>query len=52
MAGQFKKYFGETDEKVKFTETNLIDRDIVIEQVENAKVINNVAEERIIDISK
>jgi 2',3'-cyclic-nucleotide 2'-phosphodiesterase (5'-nucleotidase family) len=52
MAGQFKKYFGETDEKVNFTETNLIDRDIVIEQVENAKVINNVAEERIIDISK
>ncbi len=52
MAGQFKKYFGETDTKVKFTETNLIDRDIVIEQVENAKVINNVAEERIIDISK
>jgi 5'-nucleotidase / UDP-sugar diphosphatase len=52
MAGQFKKYFGETEEKVKFTDTNLIDRDIVIEQVENAKVINNAAEERIIDISK
>jgi 2',3'-cyclic-nucleotide 2'-phosphodiesterase (5'-nucleotidase family) len=52
VAGQFKKFFGEVEEPVKFTDTNLIDRDILLEQVEKVKVINNVVEKRIIDISK
>ena len=52
MAGQFKKFFGDVEEEVKFTDTNLIDRDIIIEQVEKSKVINNLPEERITDISK
>jgi hypothetical protein len=52
MAGQFKKFFGEVDEPVKFTDTNMIDRDILLTQVEKAKIINNVLEDRIIDISK
>ena len=29
MAGQFKKFFGEVEEPVKFTDTNMIDRDIL-----------------------
>jgi 2',3'-cyclic-nucleotide 2'-phosphodiesterase (5'-nucleotidase family) len=52
MAGQFKKFFGDVEETINFTDTNLIDRDIIIEQVENSKVINNLPEERIKDISK
>jgi hypothetical protein len=52
MAGQFKKFFGEVEEPVKFTDTNMIDRDILLTQVEKAKIINNVLEERIIDTSK
>ena len=52
VAGQFKKYFGEVDVPVKFYDTNFIDRDVLLEQVENAKVINNVVEARIIDVSK
>jgi len=37
---------------VKFYDSNFIDRDVLLEQVENAKVINNVVEARIIDVSK
>jgi len=52
VAGQFKKFFGEVDMPVKFYDSNFIDRDVLLEQVENAKVINNVVEARIIDVSK
>jgi len=38
VAGQFKKFFGEVEEPVKFTDTNLIDRDILLEQVRCSKL--------------
>ena len=52
VAGQFNKYFGDVPEEIEFTDTNIIDRDLLIEAVENQKTINSVLEKRIIDISK
>ncbi len=52
VAGQFNKYFGDVTEEIEYTDTNIIDRDLIIEAVENQKIINSVLENRIIDISK
>lgn len=52
VGSQFKKYFGDVSEEIKITDTNIIDRDLLIEAVENQKVINSVVEKRIEDISK
>ncbi len=52
VGAQFKKYFGVVPEEIKITDTNLIDRDLLIEAVENEKDINNVLEKRIEDVSK
>ncbi|MEO6693787.1 MAG: bifunctional UDP-sugar hydrolase/5'-nucleotidase [Ignavibacteria bacterium] len=52
VGSQFKKYFGEVSEVVKITDTNIIDRDLLIEAVENQKIINSVIENRVEDISK
>ncbi|MCB0727660.1 MAG: bifunctional metallophosphatase/5'-nucleotidase [Ignavibacteriae bacterium] len=52
VASQFNKYFGEVDEEIKITDTNIIDRDLIIEAVENQKVIDFVLEVRIEDLSK
>ena len=52
VAGQFKKYFGDVSEEIIVTDTNILDRDLIIEAVENQKNINSVLEKRIIDISK
>lgn len=51
VASQFNKYFGETDEDIIITDTNIIDRDLIIEAVENQKVINSVLETRVEDVS-
>lgn len=51
MAGQFKKYFGEVSEEIVITDTNIIDRDMFIEAVEEQDNVNSVLEKRIIDIS-
>jgi 2',3'-cyclic-nucleotide 2'-phosphodiesterase (5'-nucleotidase family) len=51
MGEQVKKYFGEFDEKIKLTDTKLLDRDILIKAVEEQKVINGMLEKRIIDLS-
>jgi hypothetical protein len=40
------------DEEIIITDTNIIDRDLLIEAVENQKIINSVLEKRIEDISK
>lgn len=52
VGSQFKKYFGDVDEEIIITDTNIIDRDLLIEAVENQKIINSVLEKRIEDISK
>lgn len=49
---QFKKFFGEVDEKVEGNSTGLIDRDLIIQAVEELKVINTVVEKRIVNVSK
>jgi 2',3'-cyclic-nucleotide 2'-phosphodiesterase (5'-nucleotidase family) len=52
VGSQFKKYFGNVSEEIKITDTNIIDRDLLIEAVENQKVIDTVIEKRIEDVSK
>lgn len=52
VGSQFKKYFGDVSEDVMIIETNIIDRDLLIEAVEEQKIINSVMEDRVEDISK
>lgn len=52
VVSQLKKYFGEIPEEIKAEDTNILDRDLVIEAVEKQKEINPVFEKRIVDISK
>lgn len=51
-ASQTKKYFGDITEAFTVEDTNIIDRDLVMEAVEQQKTINSVFENRVIDISK
>jgi 2',3'-cyclic-nucleotide 2'-phosphodiesterase/3'-nucleotidase len=46
-ASQAKKYFGEFGEEINATDTNVIDRDALLEAVKQQKVINNVFETRL-----
>lgn len=48
-AAQAKKYFGDFGEEIKAVDTNVIDRDALLEAVRQQKVINNVFENRLID---
>jgi len=48
-AAQAKKYFGDFGEEIKAVDTNVIDRDALLEAVKQQKVINNVFENRLID---
>lgn len=52
MVSQLKKYFGDIPEEVKAEDTNIIDRDLIIEAVEKQKEINPVFEKRIVDKDK
>ncbi len=47
-ASQAKKYFGDFGEEIITTDTNVIDRDALLEAVKQQKVINNVFETRLI----
>jgi 2',3'-cyclic-nucleotide 2'-phosphodiesterase (5'-nucleotidase family) len=47
-ASQYKKYFGELSWELKADDTNIIDRDLLLEAVQKQKVINNVYEKRVI----
>ncbi len=51
VGAQFKKYFGDISGELKVTDTNIIDRDLLIEAVENQKEINPVLETRVQDVS-
>ncbi|MDQ3020359.1 MAG: bifunctional metallophosphatase/5'-nucleotidase [Bacteroidota bacterium] len=52
VGSQFKKYFGDISEEIIINDTNIIDRDLLIEAVENQKDINSILEKRIEDVSK
>jgi 2',3'-cyclic-nucleotide 2'-phosphodiesterase (5'-nucleotidase family) len=47
-ASQYKKYFGELSAEINADDTNIIDRDLLLEAVQKQKVINNVYEKRVI----
>ncbi|HCA42670.1 MAG TPA: hypothetical protein DEP28_05385 [Bacteroidetes bacterium] len=49
MAAQFKKYFGDIGHDIIVNDTNILDRDLFIEAVEEQKIINTILEKRIID---
>ena len=49
---QFNKYFGKVDEDFVVRDSNIIDRDLLIEAVEEQKTINQPLERRIIDVSE
>jgi 2',3'-cyclic-nucleotide 2'-phosphodiesterase (5'-nucleotidase family) len=51
VGAQFVKYFGDVSEKITITDTNIIDRDLIIEAIEEAKNINAILETRVKDIS-
>lgn len=46
-AAQAKKYFGDFGEEINATDTNVIDRDALLEAVKQQKIINNVFETRL-----
>lgn len=51
VVSQLKKYFGDIPEEVKAEDTNILDRDLIIEAVQKQKEINSVFEKRIVDKS-
>jgi len=52
VGAQFEKYFGDVSQEIEIHDTNIIDRDLIIEAVEKQKIINSILEERIIDVLK
>ncbi|MCX6164727.1 MAG: 5'-nucleotidase C-terminal domain-containing protein, partial [Ignavibacteriae bacterium] len=52
VVSQLKKYFGEIEEEIKPEDTNILDRDLIIEAVQKQKEINPVFEKRIVDKDK
>ncbi|MBI5402774.1 MAG: bifunctional metallophosphatase/5'-nucleotidase [Ignavibacteriae bacterium] len=51
VVSQMKKYFGEIPDKIEAEDTNILDRDLIIEAVQKQKEINSVFEKRIVDLS-
>lgn len=52
LGGQFKKYYGDVGEEIILEDTNVVDRDVMIDAVIAQKVIEGSVENRLIDISK
>lgn len=52
VVSQLKKYFGEIPEEIKAEDSNIIDRDLIIEAVQKQKEIKPVFEKRIVDKDK
>ncbi|MBZ0204523.1 MAG: bifunctional metallophosphatase/5'-nucleotidase [Ignavibacteria bacterium] len=52
VTGQFKKFFGEVEGTMDFKNTGWIDRDLIIEVINETKNINSVLEKRIVDVGK
>jgi 5'-nucleotidase/UDP-sugar diphosphatase len=51
VASQFPKFFGEVRENIEVKETGMIDRDVIIDEVEKQRLINSVEEKRIVDVA-
>jgi len=51
MANQLKKFFGDIPTEINEINTNFIDRDIFIEAIKSAGIIEPTYEQRIIDLS-
>ena len=51
VLSQFKKFFGDAEENIEVRSTGWIDRDLIIEAVEDMKVIHSVLEKRIVDVA-
>lgn len=51
VVSQLKKYFGEIPDNIEAEDTNILDRDLIIESVQKQKEINSVFEKRIVDLS-
>jgi 2',3'-cyclic-nucleotide 2'-phosphodiesterase (5'-nucleotidase family) len=49
---QFNKYFGKVSEDFIIRDSNIIDRDLLIEAVQEQKVIDQPLERRIVDVSR
>lgn len=52
LGGQFKKYYGDVGEEIILNDTNVIDRDVMIDAVTEQKVIEGSIESRLVDVSK
>jgi len=52
LGSQFKKYYGDVGEEIILDDTNVVDRDVMIDAVVEQKVIEGTVENRLIDISK
>jgi 5'-nucleotidase / UDP-sugar diphosphatase len=52
VGAQFIKYFGDVSEEIKLNDTSIIDRDLIIEAIENAKTIDAKLETRVKDVSE
>ncbi len=52
MVSQLNKYFGEIKEEIKAEDTNILDRDLIIEAIQKQKEIKSVFEKRIVDKDK
>jgi 5'-nucleotidase/2',3'-cyclic-nucleotide 2'-phosphodiesterase/3'-nucleotidase len=52
LGGQFKKYYGDVGEEIILEDTNVIDRDVMIDAVVEQKVIEGTVENRLIDVTK
>jgi 5'-nucleotidase / UDP-sugar diphosphatase len=52
VVSQLKKYFGEIPEEIKPEDSNIIDRDLIIEAVQKQKELKPVFEKRIVDKDK
>ncbi len=51
-ASQANKYFGDFGTELLIEDTNIIDRDLVLDAIQKQKVINSVFEKRVIDTAK
>lgn len=52
IGSQLKKYFGDASKDINVHDSNIVDRDVMIDAVREQKVINQKTEKRIYDISK
>jgi 2',3'-cyclic-nucleotide 2'-phosphodiesterase (5'-nucleotidase family) len=52
VTGQFRKFFSDVDDKIQFKSTGQIDRDVIIEAINQKKRINSKLEHRIVDIGE